>query len=382
MPTHVWFGRATSLRDFIAFAVALFTANLAAAATIVGGPITSNTTWNLAGSPYLAMTQVGINSGVTLTIEPGVVVKFSGVYGRMVVFSGGTLTAVGTSGSRIIFTSMQDDSVGGDSGSDGATVGAPGQWYSIIVSGAGQATLRYADVRYGGYGSANEAYGGITVQTGGIADLDYCALYMNQRSGITVGINGMALIAHSQLTQNANGASGYNAALIISANSSLSSNSHTGLFLNVGSTYTGTPASITNSDIANNGEFGVRLIMNSDIPASATPSGHDNNIFNNKSGDPQRQLWVLWPVVQSDWTGNYWGPVSDVIPCPWAPPQTTGYHLAPSAQVSYCVPPPDGPVGNAVYVAPGCPGGAPKQCRADWVNNLSHRTSPVDNSGM
>ena len=107
----------------------------------------------------------------------------------MVVFSGGTLTAVGTSGSRIIFTSMQDDSVGGDSGNDGATVGAPGQWYSIIVSGGALATLDYADVRYGGYGSANEAYGGIAVQTVGIADLDYyCARYMNQRSGpATIG---------------------------------------------------------------------------------------------------------------------------------------------------------------------------------------------------
>ena len=49
----------------------------AASATDVSGVISSNTTWTLANSPYLATGYVTVNAGVTLTIEPGTVVKFA-----------------------------------------------------------------------------------------------------------------------------------------------------------------------------------------------------------------------------------------------------------------------------------------------------------------
>lgn len=44
--------------------------------TNVSGYILSNTTWTLAGSPYIVTGNTLVNNGVTLTIEPGVVVKF------------------------------------------------------------------------------------------------------------------------------------------------------------------------------------------------------------------------------------------------------------------------------------------------------------------
>jgi hypothetical protein len=367
-----------SARILIAIAAMAGVPATVAASTIVGGTINANTTWSLAGSPYLAMNPVFVNNGATLTIEAGVVVKFKGTFGYLVVFSGGTLVANGVEGNRVIFTSMQDDSVGGDSGGDGATTGAPGQWYMLGVNGT--LILRYADVRYGGWGSSNEAYGGVSVYSGGFADLDHCALYLNQRSGITVGAGTRAVVAHSQLTQNAVGASAYNAELTIRANSSLSSNTHTGLFLNVTDSYAGVPSSILNSDVANNGEYGVRLIMNTTLPAAAAPYGHENNIFNNKAGAPQRQLFILWPLVQSSWTDNYWGAVSDPIPCLWAPPETTGMHLAFGTQSNYCQAPPDGPTTNSEYVLPGCPDNKPMRCRADYVSNIPYSSNPIDNS--
>ena len=84
------------------------------AATNVSGPIYSNTTWTLAGSPYVMTSTVTVASGVTLTIEPGVVVKASGQFTQLSI--NGTLYAVGTSTNRITFTSIQDDSVAGDTG--------------------------------------------------------------------------------------------------------------------------------------------------------------------------------------------------------------------------------------------------------------------------
>jgi hypothetical protein len=86
---------------------------------------TSNTTWTVANSPYVLDGNVTVASGVTLTINPGVIVKFNGTLRELRV--NGTLSAVGTSGSHIVFTSYQDDSVGGDTNGDGAaTQGQPG----------------------------------------------------------------------------------------------------------------------------------------------------------------------------------------------------------------------------------------------------------------
>ena len=47
-------------------------------ATDVGGIISSDTTWTLAGSPYNATSIVQVAEGVTLTIEPGAIFTGSG----------------------------------------------------------------------------------------------------------------------------------------------------------------------------------------------------------------------------------------------------------------------------------------------------------------
>jgi hypothetical protein len=93
--------------------------------------------------------QVFISDGVTLTINPGAVIKFDASK-KITVQQGGRLVAEGTVASPITFTSIKDDSVGGDTNGDGnSTLPAPGDWQSIVVDGA-QATLNHVDVRYGG----------------------------------------------------------------------------------------------------------------------------------------------------------------------------------------------------------------------------------------
>lgn len=80
-------------------------------ATDVGGLIDTNTTWNLAGSPYIVRSNIGVTEGVKLTIDQGVVIKFTPNTGLVI---GGELRAIGTEDNMIFFTSLNDNPSPGD----------------------------------------------------------------------------------------------------------------------------------------------------------------------------------------------------------------------------------------------------------------------------
>ncbi len=130
--------------------------NTAFAATEVFGTLPGDTTWTLAESPYVITSDLSIPAGVTLTIEPGVVVKFGNQFTALEV--SGTLSAVGTIESPIIFTSYKDDSVGGDTNGDGSAsfpdsgsnINALGEWRGLFLSPGNVTQLTHAEVRYGG----------------------------------------------------------------------------------------------------------------------------------------------------------------------------------------------------------------------------------------
>ena len=108
-----------------------------------GGP------W-LTGHVYILKAFVAVPAGQTLTIQPGAIVKFdTGEY----LTVDGTLTAIGTSGSLIWFTSLKDDAVGGDhNGDGGATTPAKGNFRRIEIGGSStNSKLEWCRIRYGGY---------------------------------------------------------------------------------------------------------------------------------------------------------------------------------------------------------------------------------------
>jgi|GEM_PF-5768958 len=89
----------------------------AIAQTNVSGGIGSNTTWTKANSPYIIKGDVGIDTGVTLTIEPGVTVSFDG-YNSFYV--DGKIIANGTNTDNIRFMS-------------GKSATSKDQWHRILI---------------------------------------------------------------------------------------------------------------------------------------------------------------------------------------------------------------------------------------------------------
>jgi len=70
--------------------------------TYVSGNITADTVWRKSDSPYIVTATVQVFQNITLTIEPGVIIKFNPSTGLTI---GGKLVAIGTAEAPITFTS-------------------------------------------------------------------------------------------------------------------------------------------------------------------------------------------------------------------------------------------------------------------------------------
>jgi len=87
----------------------------------VCGTIPSDTVWT-ADNVYVQTCGVTISASVTVTVEPGTIVKLVGA--DFIV--NGALLVEGEPAAPIVFTSFSDDANGGDTNGDGPSQGAPG----------------------------------------------------------------------------------------------------------------------------------------------------------------------------------------------------------------------------------------------------------------
>lgn len=130
-------------------------------ATYPGGSMGVQT-WTKADGPYIIDGVVSERNG-SLTVEPGTVIKFTA--GSSLSLHADVHTNItGTADEPIYFTSIKDDSVGGDTNGDGAaTTPAAGDWGYVSLGGGSwnrNMQMSYAKFRYGG---ALPADGGASV---------------------------------------------------------------------------------------------------------------------------------------------------------------------------------------------------------------------------
>ena len=170
------------------------------AQTNISGLISNNTTWNIAGSPYILTGNVLVDSGFTLTIDPGVIIKFNQLKTLQV---GGILHAVGTINNPITFTSNQ-------------SIPAPGDWGFILFnqqSTAYDSTLKtgcimkYCIVEYAGNQNVTNCNAAIRL-INAFPLIKYCSILNNAVSGINYrdvtspSNNGIIKILHCNINSN------------------------------------------------------------------------------------------------------------------------------------------------------------------------------------
>lgn len=138
--------------------------------------------------------QLTIGSGATLTLEPGVVIKLLDRYSRVDI--NGALHADGEEENPIVFTSIKDDSKGGDTNNDGNDTNPErNDWYRIKFNASdleANNLLRHCIVNYGGRttGWNNAKNRSMVIVENAYAVIDSCELEHCRYTGL--GIFGSA----------------------------------------------------------------------------------------------------------------------------------------------------------------------------------------------
>lgn len=267
----------------VAFMLALFAwTPVAFADKVVGSNITVDTTWTTASGTIIIWERgISIASGVTLTIEPGVVVKFERSGGITV---NGTLNAIGTTEAPIHFLSIADDTVGGDTNGDGAASN-PGsfRWADIGVRPGGSAVISHAVMTYGGYPRyfpADGGSGGNVSNSGGLLNITDTVISQGSTYGI-VHYEGTSTVTRAAVSDQPFGIFMRGGKITI-ANSDIHDNATAGVF-----TDTGGELGIVGSTFTNNGSAVRFKSFARFTPSANTASGTGAfyTMYGNVSGD-------------------------------------------------------------------------------------------------
>lgn len=274
------------------FFIAFIICNVAItnAQTNISGLIATNSTWYKSKSPYIVTGNIAVDQGVTLTIEPGVKVKFGGLY---YLYIDGTLNAQGTEVDSIWFTSSS------------STLNA-GIWKEIKLRPTSKANIiKYCHIEYAQKGVQIDNH--TSTQANGFTISN--SLIINNQIGIYSYFDNGGLVSNNVIRNNQLGISSYSTIMfdidgnkIIYNSSGGIGDASWGIFVSIGkiknniishnngyglywhSGASSTFAEFTGNTIDGNTKDGIYL---SAYPANVTNPFINNIIINNKESGIQ-----------------------------------------------------------------------------------------------
>ena len=269
---------------FFIWSLLLFPGVSLVGATDVGGIIGVNTVWSKANSPYTVIDNIYVPNGVTLTIQPGVLIRVGGTNAFTI---DGTLIAKGTSAENITFTHASTDQQWGyilfRDGSGDAIYDEYGNYLSgsileyCLVEYAGGADvssngalrmynahplINHCTIQHNAVIGSNTAMGIAAWSLTGTLKITNCTIFDNQSDGIYIhqssipDPNPYGLSRLNKNTIAANGNTGISASGVVEISNNIIQNniSHG---INTYSGYTGTV--IAKNIIRNNQNSGVNV---------------------------------------------------------------------------------------------------------------------------
>jgi PKD repeat protein len=208
----------------------------------VGGHISEDTIWTMESAPYIVVEDVIVESDVTLTVEPGVVVKFTS--GRNLVIEG-ALVAEGNPTHPITFTGN-------------STTPKPGDWGSIKFRDSSDDDL--CKITYGVIEYGTKA---VSIESSATSIL-FCDISNNSENGVTDS-KGSPTISGCSVYDNRRGIliEGASESVTVIDNN-IANNSLEGILLKGAQGWLG-PINISENTISFNGRDGVSCDVSRDV---------------------------------------------------------------------------------------------------------------------
>ena len=274
---------------------------------VTGGQIVGTVTWYQACSPYTISGNVVVSNGATLSIEPGVEVRFAA--GKAMQIDG-TLIVRGTASQPVIFTSSAATPAAGDWGFIKFADSSVDTTFDANGNYTGGSILQYCQVAYSGASSSSPGYGqsnyGGAIQIESASPfIDNCEIHRSGTAGIRADSATNLRISNNSIHHNkASGVRLYNGTATIKNNTLTYNDTNGGVWegYNGGGIYvSGGSVTITDNTITNNnfaandgggggvmisGNIGAVTISNNVISGNTGSSG-----YNGPAGGVFLGLW-------------------------------------------------------------------------------------------